>query len=120
MYDLTRFYRAESPVEALAKLKEISKEILFDFAREPQTDDLMLKELWDFIKSWFSSYERLQRAARTRYGLMRKKAEGLLHHKPTLLHYFAATIFKKDLDELTKEVLKKPEWGNCSGLRERT
>ena len=62
MYDLTRFYRAKSPTEALNRLRKIIEEynVLVDFAREPVVEDPLLKELWMFIKSWFSSYERLQ------------------------------------------------------------
>lgn len=109
MYDLTRFYRAKSPLEALNLLKTLPKEynVIIDFAREPQIDDPFLKELWDFIKSWFASYERMQISLRTKYGMMRVKNEGKLYHRPTILHYFAATLFDKELKELTKEDLEK-------------
>ncbi len=109
MYDLTRFYRAKSPLEALNLLKTLPKEygIIIDFAREPQIDDPFLQELWDFIKSWFASYERMQISLRTKYGMMRVKNEGKLYHRPTILHYFAATLFNKNLNELTKEDLEK-------------
>lgn len=107
MYDLTRFYRSESPTEALALLKELTKEFWVDFAREPEIQDPLLKELWSFIKSWFASYERLQISLRTKAGMMRLKNEGRLYHRPTLLHYFAATLFNKDLSEITQEDLEK-------------
>ena len=109
MYDLTRFYRAKSPVDALNLLKILPKEydIIIDFAREPQIEDPFLKELWDFIKSWFASYERLQISTRTKYGMMRLKNEGKLYHRPTLLHYFAATLFNKDVSEVTQDDLRE-------------
>ena len=109
MYDLTRFYRAKSPLEALNLLKTLPKEydVIIDFAREPQIDDPFLKELWDFIKSWFASYERMQISLRTKYGMMRVKNEGKLYYRPTILHYFASTLFDKELKELTKEDLEK-------------
>ena len=109
MYDLTRFYRAESPTETLNLLKMLPKEygIFIDFAREPQIEDPFLKELWEFIKSWFASYERLQISTRTKYGMMRLRKEGKLFHRPTLLHYFTATLFNKDLSEVTQEDLKE-------------
>jgi DNA invertase Pin-like site-specific DNA recombinase len=107
MYDLTRFYRAKSPLEALNLLKELSKDIFIDFAREPQIEDPFLKELWDFIKSWFASYERAQISMRTKYGIMRVKNEGRLYHRPSILHYFASVLFNKDVSELTKEDLER-------------
>jgi len=33
MYDLTRFYRAKNPLEALNLLKEVSKDVFIDFVR---------------------------------------------------------------------------------------
>ena len=107
MHDITRFYRSESPTEALSLLKQITKEFFVDFAREPEIPDPMLKELWSFIKSWFASYERLQISARTKAGILRLKKEGKLFHRPTILHYFAATLFNKQISELTEEDLEK-------------
>ena len=109
MYDLTRFYRAESPLEALNLLKALPKDygIFIDFAREPQIEDPFLKELWDFIKSWFASYERLQISTRTKYGMMRLRSQGKLYHRPTIIHYFAATLFDKELEDLTQEDLER-------------
>ncbi|MGQ4833846.1 MAG: recombinase family protein [Candidatus Asgardarchaeia archaeon] len=109
MYDLTRFYRAKSPTEALNRLRKIIDEynVLVDFAREPVVEDPLLKELWMFIKSWFSSYERLQISLRTKYGIQRVKREGRLYHKPTLVHYYAAWLFGKDVGEVTKEEVEK-------------
>lgn len=109
MYDLTRFYRAKSPTDALNRLRKIIDEynVLVDFAREPVVEDPLLKELWMFIKSWFSSYERLQISLRTKYGMQRVKREGRLYHKPTLVHYYAAWLFGKDVGEVTKEEVEK-------------
>lgn len=78
LYDLTRFYRGESPVRALQMIREIMDDynVLIEFAREPEIEDPLLKELWLFIKSWFSTYERLQISLRTTYGLRRLKQEG--------------------------------------------
>ncbi|MHC1627886.1 MAG: recombinase family protein [Candidatus Nezhaarchaeales archaeon] len=109
MYDLTRFYRAKSPTEALNRLRRIMEEhnVLIDFAREPEIEDPLMRELWLFIKSWFSSYERLQASLRTRYGIARLKNEGKLYHKPTIVHYYAAWLYDKDFTELTKEELER-------------
>jgi len=108
MYDLTRFYRAESPIEALQRLRKIMEDyrVFIDFAREPEIDDPLLRELWFFIKSWFSSYERLQISLRTRCGLARLKSEGKLYHKPSIVHYYAAWLYNKSLSELTKKELE--------------
>ena len=105
MYDLTRFYRATSPLEALNLLRRIMEEqgVLIDFAREPAIEDPLMRELWLFIKSWFSSYERLQIAQRTRYGLLRAKREGRIYHRPDLVAYYAAWLFNKEVGEVTKE-----------------
>ena len=104
MYDLTRFYRASSPMQTLGRLKEIMEEykVFIDFAREPLIEDPLLKELWYFIKSWFSSYERLQIGLRTRYGLLRLKREGRLYHRASIVHYYAGWLFNKPLGELTR------------------
>ena len=108
MYDLTRFYRAPSPTEALNRLRRIMEEyhVLVDFAREPEIEDPLMRELWLFIKSWFSSYERLQASLRTRYGMARLKREGRLYHKPTLAHYYAAWLYNKKVGEVTVEEYK--------------
>ena len=108
MYDLTRFYRAKSPIEALNKLRKIidDYEIFIDFAREPEIEDPLLKELWLFIKSWFSSYERLQISLRTKYGLSRLKSEGKLYHKPSIAHYYASWLYNKPFNELDKREIE--------------
>lgn len=105
MYDLTRFYRAKSPMDALNKLRTIMDKhnVLIDFAREPEIDDPLLRELWMFIKSWFATYERLQSSIRTRYGLERVKREGRLYHKPSIEHYYAAWLYNKNFKTLSKE-----------------
>ena len=109
LYDLTRFYRGESPVRALQMIRDIMDQykVLIEFAREPEIEDPLLKELWLFIKSWFSTYERLQISLRTTYGLRRLKQEGKLYHKPSIVHYYASAIFGKDLSELTKEDVER-------------
>ena len=82
MYDLTRFYRAASPTDALNKLRRVIDEyqVLVDFAREPEIEDPLFRELWMFIKSWFATYERLQASIRTRYGLARLRKEDTNDH----------------------------------------
>lgn len=91
MYDLTRFYRAPSPLMALARYNDIMEKyhVLIEFVAEPQIQDPLLSELWRFMKSFIASYERLMISQRTKYGLKRVKEEGRLYHRPTLLHYFA-------------------------------
>jgi len=108
MYDLTRFYRASSPIEALNRLRTIMEnyKVLIDFAREPEIGDPLLRELWLFIKSWFSSYEKLQVSLRTRYAMARLKKEGKLYHKPSIIHYYAAWLYDKSLNELTRKELE--------------
>ena len=108
LYDLTRFYRAASPTQALNKLRQIMDEyeVFFDFAREPEIEDPLFREFWMFVKSWFASYERLQISLRTKYGLMRLKKEGKLYHKPSIVYYYAAWLYDKDFSELTKEELE--------------
>lgn len=105
MYDLTRFYRAASPTDALNKLRRVIDEyqVLVDFAREPEIEDPLFRELWMFIKSWFATYERLQASIRTRYGLARLRKEGKLYHKPDITYYYAAWLYNKDLSEVSQE-----------------
>jgi len=104
MYDLTRFYRAASPVEALTKLRQIMNEyeVLIDFAKEPEIGDPLMRELWMFIKSWFATYERIQVSLRTKYGMSRVKREGRLYHKPDLAYYYAAWLYNKDVGEVSR------------------
>ena len=107
MYDLTRFYRPPpgKVADTLSLLRKIIDEysVLIDFAREPDIQDPLLAELWRFIKSWVSAYERLQISLRTKYGLMRVKREGRLYHKPSIVHYYAAWLFEKNVGEVTME-----------------
>jgi len=108
LYDLTRFYRAESPSEAVQTLKNIMKNygIVFDFVREPEIEDPYLRELFEFLKLWYASFERWNVSLRTRYGIQKLKAQGKLYHRPTLLHYYGAWLFDKDPGELTPEELE--------------
>ncbi len=105
MWDMTRFYRASSPTESLMLMKDIMNKynVVFEFAREPIIEDPILRELWEFIKAWFSSYERLQISMRTKLRLARLKSEGKLYHKPSLIHYYASWLFGKGFKELTKK-----------------
>ena len=107
MYDLTRFYRPPpgQVAKALELLRKIMNEynVLVDFAREPEIEDPLLAELWRFLKSWIAAYERLQISLRTRYGLMRVKKEGRLYHKPSLVHYYAAWLYNKEVGQVTRE-----------------
>ena len=98
-----------SPTEALNKLRRIMEEynVLIDFAREPEIEDPLMRESWLFIKSWFSSYERLQASLRTRYGMARLREEGKLYHRPSLVHYYASWLYNKPLSEVTREELEK-------------
>lgn len=107
MYDLTRFYRPPpgKVADALSLLRKIIDEysVLIDFAREPEIEDPLLAELWRFLKSWVSAYERLQISLRTRYGIMRLKREGKLYHKPSLGHYYAAWLYNKSIGDVSNE-----------------
>jgi DNA invertase Pin-like site-specific DNA recombinase len=107
MYDITRFYRPERPMDAMIRLREIMERygVVIEFVAEPQIQDPMLEELWRFLKSFIAGYERRMIAQRTKYGIERVKREGRLYHRPTLLHYFAYVYFGKP----------KPE-GNTEGI----
>jgi len=128
MYDLTRFYRAPSPIDALNKLRSIidNYNVLVMFAKEPEIEDPLMRELWMFLKSWFATYERLQVSIRTKYGLFRVKKEGKLYHKPDLAYYYAAWLYNKELGNVTKEeyqVAKKQligiisKYWNCQSIK---
>jgi DNA invertase Pin-like site-specific DNA recombinase len=108
LYDLTRFYRAESPSEAVQTLKNIMKEygIVFDFVREPEIEDPHIRELFEFLKLWYASLERWNISLRTRYGLQKLKTQGKLYHRPGLPHYYGAWLFDKSPKELTREELE--------------
>lgn len=109
LYDLTRFYRAKSPTQALQTLRKVMEEydVFIDFAREPEIEDPLFNEFWQFVKSWFASYERLQISLRTKYGLLKAKEQGKLYHKPSIVHYYASWLFDKKLSEITQEDLNK-------------
>jgi len=114
MHDLTRFYRpAPGKVsETLGMLREIMDRysVLIEFVSEPKIQDPMLSELWRFLKSWISAYERLQISMRTRYGLLRVRREGKLYHKPDIVYYYASWIYGKKLgsiDQREYEAAKK-------------
>lgn len=108
MYDITRFYRGTgSAFEVLKVLRQLTeKGFIFVFVNEPYIQDPILRELWEFIKSWYGAFERLQISQRTKTGLMRLKREGKLYHRPSLLHYFASVTLGKKLKELTIEDLR--------------
>ncbi len=114
LHDMTRFYRPPpgQASRALSIMRRIMDEynVLIEFVSEPQIEDPMLSELWRFLKSWISAYERLQISLRTRYGLLRVKREGRLYHKPDIVYYYAAWIFNKDLKDVSRteyEVAKR-------------
>lgn len=113
MYDLTRFYRPPPGrvADALNLMRRIIDEysVLIDFAREPVIEDPLLAELWRFLKSWVSAYERLQISLRTKYGMLRVKREGRLYHKPSIVHYYAAWLFEKNVGDVTVEEYESAE-----------
>jgi len=107
VYDLTRLGRYD-PLDLLNDIRKIQQEynIIFEFVNEPQISDPMFKKLWDFIKSWYSEFERLQISNRTKYGLQKLKEQGKLYHRPSFLHYLASVLTSKDLKDLTKDDLE--------------
>jgi len=113
MHDITRFYRPppDKVHEALSLLNSLMKEynVLVEFVSEPEIEDPMLSELWRFLKSWIAGYERLQIQLRTKYGIMRRKREGKWVGKPSLVVYYAAWIYNKDIRDLTMEEIKAAE-----------
>jgi len=113
MHDITRFYRPppDKVHEALSLLNSLMKEynVLVEFVSEPEIEDPMLSELWRFLKSWIAGYERLQIQLRTKYGIMRRKREGRWVGKPSLVVYYAAWIYNKDIRDLTMEEIKAAE-----------
>jgi len=108
MYDLTRFYRGKTALDVMSELRRIMEKykVIILFAREPQIDDPMLRELFLILKSWYSAYERMMISQRVKYGMLRLKKEGKLYHKPTLEWYYASWLYGKDFNELTKEELE--------------
>lgn len=113
MYDLTRLYRPPSGkvADALNLLREIIEEysVLIDFAREPAIEDPLLAELWRFFKSWVSAYERLQISLSTKYGMLKVKREGRLYYKPSIVRYYAAWLFEKNVGDVTVEEYENAE-----------
>ncbi len=107
LHDITRFYRPPpgSASKALGIMRRIMDEyhVLIEFVSEPEIEDPMLSELWRFLKSWISAYERLQISMRTKYGLLRVKREGRLYHKPDIVYYYASWLYDKDPGEVTRE-----------------
>jgi len=107
LHDITRFYRPPpgSAFKALGIMRRIMDEynILIEFVSEPEIEDPMLSELWRFLKSWISAYERLQISMRTKYGLLRIKREGRLYHKPDIVYYYASWLYDKDPGDVTRE-----------------
>jgi DNA invertase Pin-like site-specific DNA recombinase len=108
VYDLTRLGRYD-PLDLLNDIRQVQSQynIIFEFVNEPQIEDPMFKKLWEFIKSWYSEFERLQISNRTRYGLQKLKEQGKLYHRPSILHYYACTLFNKNLNELTRDDVEK-------------
>jgi DNA invertase Pin-like site-specific DNA recombinase len=107
-YDLTRLGRYD-PFDLVTDIRNISKEydVVFHFVNEPQINDPMLKKIWDFVKTWFAEFERLQISRRTRYGLEKLKQEGRLYHRPSLIHYYACVLFNKDLSKITNDDVER-------------
>lgn len=102
-YDLTRIGRFDDPERIFDVLKRIADEgLVVYFTNEPEIKDPMFRKFWEFLKSWFATYERLMTSQRTRYGLQRIRAEGRLYHRPRLEHYYAAWINGKELGEVTR------------------
>jgi len=103
------YFMTSQGSKALQTLRKIMEDydVFIDFAREPEIEDPLFNEFWQFVKSWFASYERLQISLRTKYGLLKAKEQGKLYHKPTILHYYASWLFDKELSEVTKEDLNK-------------
>lgn len=105
MHDITRLYRPppDRVHEALSMMSRIMSEykVIVEFASEPRIDDPMLGELWRFIKSWVSGYERLQTQVRTRYGLLKRRGEGRWTGRASLSVYYASWIYDKPLVDVT-------------------
>mgnify|MGYP000147269505 CR=1 FL=1 len=104
-YDITRLYRAKDPAMVFEVLKKCLDEhgVIVEFVSEPTFEDPLFNRLWEFIKSFISSYERRMISLRTRYGMAKVKQEGRLYHRPSLVHYYAAWIYGKEVGELKRE-----------------
>ena len=111
MHDITRFYRPppDQVHQALALLKKVMDEcnVLVEFVSEPEIEDPLMSELWKFLKSWISSYERVQISLRTKYGLAKLRREGKLFHRPNIIHYYASWLYDKEIKDLTKDELER-------------
>jgi len=106
-YDLTRIGRFDDPERIFDVLKRIADEgFVVYFTNEPEIKDPMFRKFWEFLKSWFATYERLMTSQRTRYGLQKVMAEGSLYHRPRLEHYYAAWINEKELSEVSQAEVK--------------
>jgi DNA invertase Pin-like site-specific DNA recombinase len=103
-YDLTRIGRFDEPERIFDVLKMIAdRGFIVYFVSEPEIKDPLFRKFWEFLKSWFATYERLMTSQRTKYGLQKLKAEGRLFHRPRLEHYYAAWLHNKELREVGKK-----------------
>lgn len=106
-YDLTRLGRFDDPERIFDILKRVADEgLVVYFTNEPEIKDPMFRKFWEFLKSWFATYERLMTSQRTKYGLQKLRSEGRLYHRPRLEHYYAAWINEKGLGEVTQAEVK--------------
>jgi DNA invertase Pin-like site-specific DNA recombinase len=103
IYDLTRIGRFDEPERIFDVLRGLSEQGLMPhFVSEPEIADPLLKKFWDFLKSWFATYEKLMIAQRTRYGIQKLRDQGRLYHRPRLEHYYAAWLHSKPLREVSE------------------
>ncbi|MER3601578.1 MAG: hypothetical protein C4339_02555 [Nitrososphaerota archaeon] len=102
IYDLTRIGRFEEPERVFDVLRALSEMQLVPlFVSEPEIQDPLFRKFWEFLKSWFATYEKLAIAQRTKYGIEKLRAQGRLYHRPRLEHYYAAWLRGKELWEVT-------------------
>lgn len=109
-YDLSRL--ARSVEEGLAELKRLTEEgFNFYFAGMDflnyDLDPMMKKKIiMDFL--WFAELYVEDIKKRTSVAMERLKKEGKLYHRPTIIHYLALYLSRKEkFSDLSKEDIEK-------------
>ena len=121
-YDLSRL--ARSVEEGLEELKRLADEgFNFYFAGMDflnyDLDPMMKKKIiMDFL--WFAELYVEDVKKRTKQAMERLKKEGKLYHRPTLLHYIALYLSRKeDFNDLTKEDIERAKHKMIKYIGER-
>ena len=108
-YDLSRLARSvEEGLEELKRLAEEGFNVYFagmDFLNYDIDPMLKKKIIMDFL--WFAELYVQDVKKRTTVAMERLQREGRLYHRPRLIHYVAAYITGKSLNEITRKDLEE-------------